>query len=408
VVRKKTTAALHVLSTREVQNAAEGDHSDGGGLLLRIRGESASWVLRFTALSGKRREMGLGVARRDSTAQAGHSVASARDLAHGAREFLKRGIDPIDARDGRRAADRQALASRKDDDAAQHRTLARWARGYHERAVEPKMTTKHGMDWIQSPENHVPSKIWNAPIASITAPARLEALSAVRSVENPKLTVPETLQRVRQRLDAVFEDAIFHGHCTMNPAAAVRRKMRETMPAKQKGQFAALPYAEVPGFVARLRNGQGIAARCLEFALLTASRTGEVLGAVWSEFALDAGVWVIPGERMKAGESHTVHLSKQAIAVLEQMRGLDAKVVFPSPTLLDRPMSNMAMLNVLCRMGLSDRTTVHGVCRATFSTWANDTAAARPEVIEACLAHKETDRVRAAYNRARSATSEGR
>lgn len=188
-----------------------------------------------------------------------------------------------------------------------------------------------------------------------------------------------------------------------NPAAAIKRKMRESMPKKKAGEFVALPYREVPAFMAKLRSQQGIAARCLELALLTASRTSEVLYATWSEFHVDESVWRIPAERMKLPESHTVYLSQQAIDVIEQQRGLDASIVFPSPMLTAQPMSNMAMLTVLDRMGVRQQTTVHGLCRATFSTWANETGAARPDVIEACLAHREGDKVRAAYNRAQFA-----
>ena len=179
--------------------------------------------------------------------------------------------------------------------------------------------------------------------------------------------------------------------------------MRETLPAKKAGEFAALPYRELPAFMAELRAAEGTAVRCLEFAALTASRTNEVLFAAWSEFDLEAGVWMIPGDRMKAGEPHTVYLSARAVEVVRGQLGQDVALLFPSPMLPGRPMSNMAMLTALGRLGYRDRTTVHGLCRARFSTWANETAAARPDVIEACLAHREADRVKAAYNRAKFA-----
>lgn len=362
---------------------------------------SASWVLRYTASTGRRREMGLGIARRGSAAQTGDSLSGARELAHEARELLKRGVDPIDARDGKREADRQVEQAKKADKAREHMTLCRAARDYHERVIEPRLTDKHSAQWLASLEHHVPPETWHKPIAEIAAPELLAALSGVRALADSKSRVPETLSRVRQRLDAVFEDAIFHGRCATNPAAAIRRKMRETMPAKQKGQFAALPYRELPDFMALLREAPGIAARSLDFALHTASRTSEVLLAEWSEFDLDGAVWTIPAGRMKAGEEHTVYLSPRAIEILEAHKKLHARYVFPSVALEDSPQSNMAMLAVLDRIGMRDRTTVHGVCRATFSTWANETAAARPDVIEACLAHREADKVKAAYNRAK-------
>lgn len=246
----------------------------------------------------------------------------------------------------------------------------------------------------------------------MTAPALLSALHAVKPHERARNlkgeTVPETVRRIRQRLEAIFEDAIFHGRAAGNPAAAIRRKMRETTTKRQaKGHHAALPYGEAPALVQRLREVPGTAARALEFAILTASRTGEVIGAEWPEIDLDAGTWCVPAERMKAGEAHTVHLSERATCILLAQRGQNARWVFPSPmsqaSAAPRPLSNMAMLAALGRLGARDRTTVHGLCRATFSTWANDTGAGRPDVIEACLAHKEGNRIRAAYNRAQFA-----
>jgi integrase len=316
---------------------------------------------------------------------------------------VRQGKDPIDERDGRKVAAKQAEQSQRAVRQRKQLTLCRASRDYHERVIEPKMSAKHGADWILSLENHVPAGIWNAPIETITAPALLQALTEVRSVEDPSRRVPETLQRVRQRLDAVFEDAIFHCDrtgCTTNPAAAIRRKMRETLPAKKAGEFRALPYREVAGFMAKLRAAKGVGARCLEFALLTASRTNETLKAEWSEFDFSAGTWIVPGEKMKAKVPHTAYLSDAAIGVLQLQRGLDDRFVFPSLVGTGKPISNMAMLTTLDRLGMRQKTTVHGVCRATFSTWANDTAAARPEVIEAALAHRESDKVRAAYNRA--------
>lgn len=405
MARKRTAARLHLLTVREVQTAPDGDLSDGGGLLLRVRGESASWVLRYTSATGRRREMGLGVARRTNASQAGDSLTTARRLAHESRELLQRGIDPIDERDQRRDIGRQAEQTRKVEKARDYMTLARAARDYHERVVEPVRTPKHAAQWIASLEHHVPETIWHKPIADIEPPELLAALCSVRALDNADVRVPETLSRVRQRLDAVFEDAIFYKRCASNPAAAIRRKMRETQSGRKRGAFKALPYREASEFMMRLRGAEGIAARCLEFSVLTASRTGEALGAAWPEFDLDLGQWVIPAERMKSSgkmhsEPHTVHLSARSIEILKAQQGLHAVLVFPSVALADSPQSNMAMLAVLDRMGMRERTTVHGLCRATFSTWANETGAARPEVIEACLAHREADKVKAAYNRA--------
>jgi integrase len=396
--------AIQVLTTREIQTARDGDHSDGGGLLLRVRGQSSSWVFRYTAATGKRREMGLGVARRGTPAQAGESLTSARKAAQKARDQLAEGVDPIDDRERRAEALKKSETDRKAKKAREHLTLGRAARAYHERVIEPRLSAKHAAQWLSSLENHLPLELWNKPIADIDGPELLAALHNVkpharaRNMKGDR--VPETLQRIRQRLDAIFEDAIFHKQCESNPAAAIRRKMREELPAKKPGNFKALRYSEAPAFMARLRVAEGVAARCLEFSVLTAARTSEALFAEWREFDLDAGVWVVPAERMKAGEDHIVYLSQRVLQILHMQGGLHQSLVFPSLVAEDKPMSNMAMLAVLGRLGMRDKTTVHGLCRATFSTWANDTAAARPDVIEACLAHKEADRVKAAYNRA--------
>lgn len=253
----------------------------------------------------------------------------------------------------------------------------------------------------------MPAELWHAPIDSIEAPAVLSALLSITPHERARAhkgdKLPETTQRIRQRLDAVFEDAIFHKRATMNPAAAVRRKMREAAPRRERGQYRALPYREAPAFMQALREAAGVSARCLEFTVLTAARTGEALAAEWSEFDLDERTWTVPAAKMKAKEPHTVYLSTRAVEILQGMQGVDARYVFPSPLpgREGKPMSNMAMLVTLDRLGYRERTTVHGLARATFSTWANETGAARPDVVEACLAHEEGNKVRAAYMRSK-------
>jgi integrase len=385
---------LHVLSAREVQVAGSGDHADGGGLFLRVKQSNANWLLRYTSPSGRRRDMGLGVAHRDTMPAAGESLRLAREKAKRARDDLAAGRDPIDAKRAARRADAEKSAGAKAERKAEALTLARVARAYHERAIEPGMNAKYSEVWIRSLECHVPPAIWNKPVAEVGAVELFEALAKVKRV------LPETANRVRRRLAAVFDDAIFFGHCAVNPAGAIRRKMGEVASGKQSTNLRALPYDQVPDFVAELRKQQGIAARCLEFALLTASRTAEVLGATWEEIDERTGAWTIPGARMKGGDDHTVYLSPRAPAILAQMRAIGSAYLFPSPMNPQKPLSSMGMLTLLDRMQYRDRTTVHGLCRASFSTWANDNGIARPDVIEACLAHREADKVRAAYNRA--------
>lgn len=402
---KRAAGRLHVLTARGVQAAGDGDHGDGGGLLLRVRGDSAAWVLRYTSPAGRRRELGLGRAERNNTELAGRSLVQARDQAHEARALLRQGTDPIEQRERQRQVGQEADALKMAQRDRDRWTLARAAREYHERVIEPSRSPKHAAQWIASLENHVPATVWHRPVDTIEPAELLKALIGVTPHERARnhkgITLPETVRRLRQRLEAVFEDAIFHKRCASNPAAAVKRKLRESAGRQARGEFRALPYREAPSLMARVRSAEGVAARCLEFTVLCAARTSEVLLATWSEFDLDNAIWIVPKERMKTKEVHTVFLSERAVEVLRSVRGLHATFVFPSLMRTDRPLSNMAMLTTLGRLGVRDRTTVHGLARASFSTWANETGAARPDVIEACLAHEEGNRVRASYNRAK-------
>jgi integrase len=404
MARRSTAARLHQLTARQVHAARDGDYGDGGGLMLRVGSGGASWVLRYTAPTGRRREMGLGSADRGSVAQAGQTLTTARQAAHEGRELLRRGVDPLDDRELRRNAALEAEQARKADNGRERWTLARCARDYHERVIDRTRTDKHSAQWISSLENHVPQSVWHARVGDVTPPQLLQALEAAEPHERARRhgTLTETLRRVRQRLDAVYEDAIFHGRCSVNPAAAIKRKMTESRPAEEKGRLAELDYRHAPALMARVRQMPGTAARCLEFAVLTASRTSEALLAAWGEFDLQRGVWLIPAARMKRREEHAVHLSSRALELVLAQRGQDNCLVFPTPQAgrEGKPLSNMALLATLDRLGVRDQTTVHGLCRATFSTWANESSAARSDVIEACLAHSEADRVRRAYNRA--------
>ena len=362
---------------------------------MAVTETGSSWIFRYTAPDGRRREMGLGPAHRDTLAAAGTSVALARKAVDAARDLTMQGIDPIDRRRAEREAAQAAVVAAKAVTVAEKTTLARVARKYHEEVIEPQRTKKHGAQWISSLENNVPAAIWHAPIDRIEPKELLQALAKLQ------LRVPETCRRVRQRLEVVFDDAQFHKLCSANPARVIKQKLAERPVGREKGFLKALAYAQVPAFVKALRQQSGTAARALEFALLTAARTGEVLHCPWSEIDTQTGVWAVPSERMKAKEAHTVYLSQRAVAIVELMRESQGEPwIFPSPTNREKPLSDMSMLMLLKRMGLNTETTVHGLCRATFSTWANETGAARPDVIEACLAHKETDRVRASYNRA--------
>jgi integrase len=383
---------------------------DGGGLLLRVKPSGAAWAWRFTAPDGRRREMGLGTCPRKSQRAAGESLERTRALVIEARGKLARGVDPLAERQQVRADARAELARETTEAKAtrevEHWTLARCARDYHARAIEPKKSAKHAAQWIASLENHIPGALWHAPIVAITAPQVVAALLAMKPHPRARQfgkadRLGETRSRVLQRLAAVWDDAIFHERAASNPAGAgTRRKIAEAAPKRRRGGHRALAYADAPAALRLLSDAEGSAALALMFAVLTASRTGEVLGARWCEIDLTAKTWRIPAERMKARRTHDVPLTSQALAVLARARGLADDLVFPSPAADGKPLSNMAMLTALSRLGLRSRTTVHGLARATFSTWANELGIARPDVIEAALAHAEKDKTRAAYCRA--------
>jgi len=395
--------AVEILKALQIHKARDGSHSDGGGLYLVVRTDqaakrqSASWVFRFTSPGGKQRYMGLGVADRSSISVAAESLARARKAVREARELQRRGIDPIDQRDSQKVKARVDALAKKSSDLASETTLARFARAYHDRVIEPNRTTKHGAQWISSLEQHVTSSIWHKPIADVTAPELLDMIADLQT------EIPETASRIRQRLEVVFDDAEFRGARTGNPARAIRRKLREVKPRRSRGSFAALDYHKAPALIQQLRVQEGIAASALEFAVLMAARTSEVLGATWSEIDARSAIWTVPAARMKGGEQHVVYLTPRALEILAAMRPLQQSYVFPSTRLNGKPLSNMAMLQLLKRLNVNDETTVHGLCRSTFSTWANELGIARPDVIEACLAHQEGNLVRAAYNRAQFA-----
>jgi integrase len=388
-----------------VRAAYVGDHSDGDGLYLRVkagrrsREATASWVFRYTSPSGKRRELGLGAADRGTQEAAGASLRRARRKAEVARAMLDEipPRDPIDVKAGERRAAREAASAKKAASKSAATTLRRYARAYHAAQVEPIRANRHGKEWLGGIERHIPAALLDRPIAAVTSIDLLDALVPVLR------KVPETGSRISQRLATVFDAAVIAGLRPDNPATPIRRELRKRAGRRVCGNYASMPYQRMRGFATDLRAMAGNSPRCLEFAILTAARTGEALMAEWSEFDLQARIWTIPASRMKGREQHVVYLCERAVVIVECQKGQNARYVFPSPAGRDAPMSNMSMLTLLRRMGLwskdaPDRVTVHGF-RATFSTWANELGIARPDVIEAALAHSEADRVRRAYNR---------
>jgi len=361
-----------------------GYHYDGEGLRLQVRGaekEHSNWSLQYT-IHGRRREIGLGPLRDVGLEKARTSAAALRDK-------VRQGIDPLEERNKLRVANKAAASK------AAPVTLIAAVRAYHKVNVEGELVCADG--WLSSIERRLPPALLNSPIANVKAKDLLDAFQKIYKA------TPDTGARIRQRLSAVFDDAIIKEQVTGNPCTPIVKRLRKLN--RDEEHHRALPYAEAPKLFKQIATHPGTSARALQFGMLTAARTDEILGMRWSE--VKGGLWTVPAERMKMKEPHTVALSPQALAVLKEVRGLSKVYVFPSPE-RDAPLSNMAMLNLLDRMDVREQTTVHGLCRTTFSSWANDKGIARPDVIEACLAHKEGDKGRAAYSHQAKFTDERR
>jgi integrase len=371
------------LTALAVDNASEpGMYADGDGLYLRVTGDKTkNWVLRYM-LNGRPRWMGLGPLKL-------FGLKEARAKALDARRLRYDGVDPIEARALRRAKARL--------DAAKAITFKQCADSYINAHRAGWRNGKHAAQWEATLATYAEPVIGSLPVQAIDTALVLRVLEPVWT------TKPETAGRVRGRIEAILDFAKARTWREGENPARWRGHLDKLLPARGKVRrvehHAALPYAELPGFLLALREQEGVAARALEFAVLTAARTGETIGARWSEIDLLDKRWTVPAARMKAGREHRVPLSARALAILEEMfahRKADDGFVFAGgkPGL---PLSNMAFLMLLRRMERGDLT-AHGF-RATFKTWASERTAFQNEIVEAALAHVVGSKVEQAYRR---------
>jgi integrase len=366
---------LTALGAKRAKRA--GYHADGGGLFLQVVESGArSWIFRYQ-LAGRRREMGLG-SERDFT------LAEARERAAAARKLLADGADPIQARDAAKAA--KALAD------AKTKTFDEVAKAYIAEHRHEWKNAKHIEQWETTIETYA-APILALPVQGIDAG---QVLAALKPIWNTKR---ETAVRLRGRIEKVLDSATALGY-RAGPNPARWRGNLDGLLARDKRRqriehHAALPYAEAGAFAAELRREEGTAARALEFTILTAARTGETIGTRWNEIDLDAGVWSIPASRMKMRREHRVPLSPAAVALVRALPR-EGDYVFPGRR-AKTPLSNMAMLALLERMGRGDLTT-HGF-RSTFRDWAAERTSFPNHVVEMALAHAIGDGVEAAYRR---------
>jgi integrase len=355
-------------------------YHDGGELYLQVSvGWAKSWIYRFM-LEGRPREMGLGPLHAIPLAEARRRAAECGGIRHA-------GIDPIEARGAQR--------EEKKLEAAKAMTFDACAAAYID---------AHKTGWQNGKHRDQRRNTLNSYAGPVFGSLSVQAVDVglvMKAIEPIWSTKPETAGRVRGRVEAVLDWATARGYRQGENPARWKGHLENLLPKKSKVRrvehHAALPYAELAEFMVELRQHDGIAARALEFAILTAARTGEVLGARWAEIDFKARLWTIPGSRMKAGKEHRVPLSDAAMAVLEGMEATrEGDFVFPGGR-AGRPLSNMAFLMLLRRIGRGDLT-AHGF-RSTFSDWCTECTNFPAEVREMALAHAVGDKVEAAYRR---------
>lgn len=350
---------------------------DGLGLWLQVSPSGAkSWIFRYTR-QGKAREMGLGATHTVS-------LAEARDMALECRKKLQHGVDPLEERKaGRLAAKLEAAKAMSFDECAA---------AYIEAHRAGWKNAKHITQWENTIATYASPIIGKLPVAAIDTPLVMKVIEPIWQ------TKTETASRLRGRIESILDWATVRELRQGDNPARLRGHLDHLLAkrlASARSHHAALQFGEIGGFMGELRKQEGVAAKALEFAILTAARTGEIIGARWDEFDLTAGVWTIPAERMKAKKEHRVPLSARALEIIGDKGGSDDFVF--SGRRAGQPLSNMALMMTLRRMGRADLT-AHGF-RSTFRDWAGETTAYPREVIEHALAHQLKDKAEAAYAR---------
>ena len=355
-----------------------GRYSDGGGLVLQVsKWGTKAWIFRYQR-GGRERHMGLG-------SLSALSLAQARDVARECRRLLALGQDPIGDRKHKR--EQQRLGEAK---------LVRFAYCAEQYIAgqEPAWrNAKHRGQWRSTLQAYAFPTLRELVVAEIDTSHVLRCLEPIWGSK------PETAKRLRGRIEAILDWAAVRGYRDRDNPARWRGHLDKLLPAPSKVRAVrhhpAMPWAEVPVFMAELRSRAELAARALELTILAALRTSEVVLARWSEFDFAQEVWTIPATRMKAKRDHRVPLSSRARDLLSALPQ-DGEWVFPSPS-GGRALSNMAMLALLRRLGRAD-VTVHGF-RSSFRDWAAETTGYANHVVEMALAHAVDDEVEAAYRR---------
>jgi len=369
------------LTAAKVAKAKKGRFADGDGLYLLARAPDAKfWILRFVR-AGKMREMGLGPA----TGKRAVSLVQARKKARDLWDKHKEGRDPL--------AERTSGRSAAHGDAANTVTFEQAACDY---------IAAHRAGW----RNPVHAKQWESTLATYAFPkigkvlvADIKTTHVVEVLKPIWYSRPETASRLRGRIEKILGQEKVLEHRTGENPARWKENIDTLLPKKSMVQrvehHPAMPYKDIGDFMAKLRGDAGTTARALEFCILTATRTNEVVGARWDEIDLDEKLWTIPAKRMKGGREHKVPLSSRVLEILHEMKKHAGDYVFPG-RYKDEPLSNMALLMLLRRM--HDGVTTHGF-RSTFRDWCAESTNFPNHVAEMALAHKVSNDVEAAYRR---------
>lgn len=381
--------AAERLSARTVQTVKEpGMYPDGKGLYLRIGPTGAkSWIYRYRS-DGKRHDLGLGP-------YPDFTLAEARERAAEQRKLRLNGEDPL--------LTKRAGRDQKRLEAAKRMTFRECAEGYIEAHRAGWTNSTHAGQWPQTLKAYAYPTLGDLPVGMVDVGLVMKALAPIWTEK------PETASRVRNRIELVLDWATARGYRAGDNPARWRGHLDKLLPRPSKAKraarqttgrsehHAAMPYAEIGEFMAKLRRQDGVGPLVLEFTILTAARRGEVLDARWDEFNLAERLWTVPAERMKSGREHRVPLSGAALAIIEKMAAVRASdFVFAGKT-PGKPLNKSVLLNTLARTGVSN-ITVHGF-RSTFRDWAAERTSFPAEVAEMALAHSVGDKVEAAYRR---------
>lgn len=367
---------LNVLTVKGIAASKAAKLRDGGGLWLVQKGDGRYWIFCYS-LAGRRREMGVGPL---------HSVglAEARERAAKAREMVRCGIDPI--RDKRQAVVEQPMS----------KTFGEYADGFIDSAVNAGRWRgkKTEARWRNMITNHA-AGIRHRPIADIDIDDVTKVLKPLWGIKQ------ESAEKLRECIERVLDAArVERLRMGDNPAAwkgNLEHLLHKPATVEGEGHHAAMPHDQMKDFMISLASVQGVSARCLEFTILTAARSGSARGALWSEFDFKSNVWTVPAVRMKTGKTHRVPLSRAVIALLERMKAQSInEYVFPSVR-SGKPLSDMALGKALATAGGGDYTT-HGF-RSTLRDWATEVAHVPREIAEAALSHAVGDAVERSYAR---------